>query len=587
MLLRSIRSRLIGLVIATVVPFTALIGAGLWNQWSTERASAIRRSIVEARVVAAQVDDHINNLENLMIGISHSLSLNPADTTANDDLLRRVKDELPNYFANLMLFTLDGTNIGSSLNTRRINPRDRDYFKQVLAGSRRAISDVIRSQLGHEWVIAFARPVEDEEGHLRAVLVIGTLLEHFQDALKMDRLPVGSVVKIVDEQAIVIASSHDPLSWIGRDLNAKSDSPSLLTRQAGEIMQWPDGVKRITGSAPTNLVPWLVSVGLPTETAFAAMVWRLTWGGVFVALTLVAAFGIAWMLSGKIARPLRQLGRDASALAAGDLSHRAKVRTHDELGHLAEAFNAMAVALEQREGEAKDAAQELRHANDTLAAVIDASPVAIVCSDTQRRIFIWSRAAEQMFGYTAEEAMGRPAYSLPPKQSPDRQGLFARAVRGETVRDLRSKRVRKDDTLIDIRAAAGPILNSDGTIRGVVRAYEDISNQVRAEDQLRRIAHFDQLTGLPNRLTLQKELGRLLSGDGTSTAIAMFDLDGFKDVNDTLGHSTGDQLSTGRGKSRASGSHQGNVMLPAGTSVLIERFPAQQEIPPMVDKDRI
>ena len=65
---------------------------------------------------------------------------------------------------------------------------------------------------------------------------------------------------------------------------------------------------------------------------------------------------------------------------------------------------------------------------------------------------------------------------------------------------------------------------------------------MRAEEQLQRIAHYDQLTGLPNRLTLQKELGRLLSGDGTPTAIALFDLDGFKDVNDTLGHSTGDQL---------------------------------------------
>src|SRR5262249_23186560 len=61
-------------------------------------------------------------------------------------------------------------------------------------------------------------------------------------------------------------------------------------------------------------------------------------------------------------------------------------------------------------------------------------------------------------------------------------------------------------------------------------------------EQLNRIAHYDQLTGLPNRLTLQKELGRLLSGDGQPTAIALFDLDGFKDVNDTLGHSTGDQL---------------------------------------------
>ena len=248
------------------------------------------------------------------------------------------------------------------------------------------------------------------------------------------------------------------------------------------------------------------------------------------------------MLSGRIARPLRQLGRDASALAAGKLSHRAKVNTYDEVGRLAEAFNRMAVALEQREIEAQRSAQELRHANDTLAAVIDASPVAIVCSDMERRIFIWSRAAEHMFGYYRRGGDGTARQRRAAEASPDSQGLFERAIHGETLRDLRSKRRRKDGSLVDVRAAAAPIYNSDGSIRGVVRAYEDISDQVRAEEQLKRIAHYDQLTGLPNRLTLQKELGRLLSGDGTSTAIAMFDLDGFKDVNDTLGHSTGDQL---------------------------------------------
>jgi len=62
-------------------------------------------------------------------------------------------------------------------------------------------------------------------------------------------------------------------------------------------------------------------------------------------------------------------------------------------------------------------------------------------------------------------------------------------------------------------------------MRGVARAYEDITHQVRAEAQLERVAHYDQLTGLPNRLTLQKELGRLLSGSGSSspTSIALFD----------------------------------------------------------------
>jgi hypothetical protein len=58
-MLRSIRSRLIGLVLATVVPFLGLIGAGLWDQWRSDQASTIARSVDEARLLAAQVDDHL------------------------------------------------------------------------------------------------------------------------------------------------------------------------------------------------------------------------------------------------------------------------------------------------------------------------------------------------------------------------------------------------------------------------------------------------------------------------------------------------------------------------------------------------
>ena len=89
-----------------------------------------------------------------------------------------------------------------------------------------------------------------------------------------------------------------------------------------------------------------------------------------------------------------------------------------------------------------------------------------------------------------------------------------RALSGEIVRDLHLKRLRKDGTVVDVRAAAAAMYNADGTVRGVARAYEDITEHMRAEEQLNRIAHYDQLTGLPNRLTLQKELGRLLSGNG-------------------------------------------------------------------------
>jgi diguanylate cyclase (GGDEF)-like protein/PAS domain S-box-containing protein len=546
MLLRSIRSQLLGLVLATVVPFTALIGFGVWKEWQSDQAAAMALAVNEARLLAAQVDDHLGNLENLLIGLSRAVSTNPSDSKANDLLLRQLKAELPKYISNVLLFAPDGTNIGTGSDEAVRPPiNDREYFRQVLAGQRLVIGDVIRGRQSKQLVVSIARPVEDRTGRLRAVLVVGTILEHFQDALRVKELPAGSVVTIVNQKGIVIARNVDGPNWIARDISQSEQvMRHLAAKDISEVVVWPDGVERITGSATAYSAPWLVSVGLPTDIAFSAVMRRLGWAALFIAGTLLAAFTIAWMLSGRIVRPLRQLGRDASVLAAGELSHRSAVHTRDEVGALAENFNRMAEALERRQEEARAAAAEVRKAKDTLAAVIDASPVAIVCSSRERRVVIWNRGAERMFGYTPEEALGRSFILVPPEGKEESQELFERAFKGETIRDVELKRMRKDGIRIDVRVTAAPMYNLDGTVRNVAWAYEDITDRKKAEEQLRRLAHYDQLTGLPNRLSLQKELGRLLSGDSRNrpAALVLFDLDGFKDVNDTLGHTTGDEL---------------------------------------------
>jgi diguanylate cyclase (GGDEF)-like protein/PAS domain S-box-containing protein len=545
MLLRSIRSQLLGLVLATVGPITALIGIGLWSQWRNDQTAAIQRASDDARLIAAQVDDHIGNLRNLLTGLTAAVSTNPADVAANDAILGRIKSELPDFVANVSVFTPSGINIGTSSKAGRFYAADRAYFQQVLAGQQMAMGDVVRTRMLHEWVITMARPVKDEAGQLRGIVTVGTLLEHFQDALRVQGLPAGSVVSIVNEKGIVVARSVDGANWIGRDLSSfDSVARHLAAKDISEVVTWPDAVERITGSASPHTVPWLVSVGLPTKIAFAGVVKRLSLGALFILGTLAAASAIAWILSGRIVRPLRQLGKDAAMLAAGKLSHRSAVTSQDEVGSLADNFNRMAEALERRQDEAHAAAAEMRRANDTLAAVIDASPVAIVCSDSTRQIVLWSRGAEQIFGYPAEDVLGHRTMIIPPGGEPFSQALFDRAFRGETIRDVELKRRRKDGSLVDVRVAAAPMRNPDGSVRSVAWIYEDITGRKNAEEQLRRLAHYDQLTGLPNRLLLQKELGRLLSGDRRDrpTAIALFDLDGFKDVNDTLGHSTGDEL---------------------------------------------
>ncbi len=229
-------------------------------------------------------------------------------------------------------------------------------------------------------------------------------------------------------------------------------------------------------------------------------------------------------------------------LAAGHLGHRTVVRTRDEVGALADNFNQMATALEGRWQAERNARGELRQAKDTLATVIDTSQVAIICLDPDQSVVLWSRGAEQMFGYSAEEVLGQRTKLVPPEVEAESQAVFKRAYGGETIRELHVKRRRKDGALLDVRLAVAPMHNPDGAVRNVAFAYEDITDRKVAEEQLRRLAHYDQLTGLPNRVLLQKELERLLANSARPTSVVLFDLDEFKDVNDTLGHSTGDQL---------------------------------------------
>jgi hypothetical protein len=222
-----------------------------------------------------------------------------ADADANNALLRQVKEELPDYISNILLFAPDGSNIGISWNSdRRFYAGDRAYFQQVIAGQRLAIGDVIRTKLTGEWVVTLASPVKDQNGRLRGVIAIGTKLDRFQDALRTQTLPAGSIVRILNEKGIVVAQSDNGQEWIGRNLSGSDDVAEMLAqKESSAVMPWPDRVKRITGSARAHRIPWVVSVGLPTNVGQAAMMAHLTLGEIFSGLSLLAGIAIAWMLS--------------------------------------------------------------------------------------------------------------------------------------------------------------------------------------------------------------------------------------------------------------------------------------------------
>jgi hypothetical protein len=193
-MLGGIRTRLLGLVIATVLPFAALIGAGLFTQWQLDTGRALRSALDEAHRVADRVDDEIGNFENMLVGASQAVSTDPADKAKNDAILRRIKSELPGYVSNILVTSLDGENIGTSVGTvvSRTYLGDRDFFQEIVAGKRFAMGMPVRGRTSGQWISTVARAVDDRNGQLAALITYRSWDPTAPSSLAAPTAPTGS-----------------------------------------------------------------------------------------------------------------------------------------------------------------------------------------------------------------------------------------------------------------------------------------------------------------------------------------------------------------------------------------------------------
>ena len=124
-----------------------------------------------------------------------------------------------------------------------------------------------------------------------------------------------------------------------------------------------------------------------------------------------------------------------------------------------------------------------------LAAVVESSNDAIVTKDLNGIITSWNRGAQNIFGYTPEEAIGRPVTMLmPPERVREEPGILERIRRGEKVEHYETVRRRKDGTLIDISLTVSPLRNSNGEIFGASKIARDITDRKRTHSDLSRLA---------------------------------------------------------------------------------------------------
>ncbi len=135
----------------------------------------------------------------------------------------------------------------------------------------------------------------------------------------------------------------------------------------------------------------------------------------------------------------------------------------------------------------------LRQVNQTLAALFEAAPLAIMAIDTNYQVTLWNRAAEQIFGWTRAEALGMPYPLAPPGKEAEAQLNLARAMAGEQFSGLEVIRQRKDGQLLELSASTAPLCDEQGEIRGLILIAEDISEKHRLRNEADRAARLASL----------------------------------------------------------------------------------------------
>ncbi|HKQ99017.1 MAG TPA: PAS domain S-box protein [Pyrinomonadaceae bacterium] len=141
-----------------------------------------------------------------------------------------------------------------------------------------------------------------------------------------------------------------------------------------------------------------------------------------------------------------------------------------------------------------------------LAAIIESADDAIISKTLQGIITSWNKGAERIFGYTADEAIGKPVTMLIPEDHPDEEpSILARLRAGERIEHYETIRVRKDGSFVDISLTVSPIHGPNGNIIGASKIARDITERKRAEAAVREQAEIIETV---NRLgqTLSAEL---------------------------------------------------------------------------------
>ena len=380
---------------------------------------------------------------------------------------------------------------------------------------------------------AFA-PIRDARTHAVAgVLGIDISAEDWKRSVAQYRLTAIFVTLLLVLLVIYFFIVRERM-WRSAQLTARSESRLAAAQRMAHIgswsydhwstrITWSEEMFRIYGRDP--------SLGAPSDPRqLAALTHPQDWPALRSAMRRAVEEGADYQLEFRVLRPdgsLRQVEATAHASRGDDGKVVALTGTVQDI-------------TERRRSE-----QALRDSAAQLRLFADNVPAMTVSLDEHLRFLFANKRYAEFFGFEPADLVGRHLREVVGEEAyREIEGYFAQALQGHPVTYQRMRKPATGESrYLEVKLL--PHVGDQGKILGCFTVTTDITEHKLAAERIQRVAHHDSLTGLPNRLLFNDRLSQAISlakRDARQFALLYLDLDRFKAVNDTLGHTAGDEL---------------------------------------------